>query len=101
MDGFEKRIADIAEGALRSRQRLERSEIVAKVLEALVVDVLERDERFFRQASFYGLTARREADELERRRQEEATAAAASAGEWTEPGHVLQPLGTPFGRDAA
>jgi hypothetical protein len=100
MSDFEKHIADIAERAMQGRQRMERSEVVARVLEALVVDVLERDPRFYRRASLYGLTARRESDELQRRRREEETAAASSTGEWTEAGTGLRPYGVPFG-DAA
>jgi hypothetical protein len=93
--GFEELIADTAARAMSGRQRVERTEIVNKVLEALVTDVLDRDDRFYRRASFYGLVARRESDELGRRRQEEALAAAGGLGEWHGDVSRLEPFGVP------
>jgi hypothetical protein len=85
--GLRALIGDVAERAMAGRSRVERAEIVSKVLEALVTDVLDNDPRFYKRASFYGLTERQRDDELQRRRQEEAVAAAADggAGEWHEP----------------
>ena len=99
MAAFEGLIGDTAERAMAGRSRVERSEIVQRVLEALVTDVLEHDPRFYRRASFYGLTARRESDELGRRRAEEAAAEAAGPGDGLQPARYLEPYGVDF--DAA
>jgi hypothetical protein len=102
MAEFEKMIGDAAERAIAGRMRVERSELVGKVLEELVLGIVAQDERFYSTASggFWGLTARRDGDELARLRRQEEVAAADSAGEWLEPSRVLEPYGVPFG-DAA
>jgi hypothetical protein len=83
---LEKRICDIAERAMLGRFRVERTELISKIVERLVIDALEADPRFHSTAAglFWQLTAAREEAELARRRQEEATAEAA-AGTVTEP----------------
>ena len=90
-------IARVAEGCIRNRSRVERSELAASVWEAIVADVVERDPRFYRRASFYGLEARRRSDERGRIAKEEAEAA--GVGQDLEPVHLLEPYGFPL--DAA
>jgi hypothetical protein len=81
--GFREVIGDLAEGAMRGRSRVERSEIVGKVLEALVLDVLASDDRFVGRyrGLYWELRSGFEERELARRRKEERDAEASSAGE--------------------
>jgi hypothetical protein len=73
---FRRLVADLAEAALRNRFKVERTELVGRVLEALVVDVLRNDERFHAigGGGFWMLSARVEELDLARRRKEEADA---------------------------
>ena len=102
MTDFEKLVGDVAERYMASRSRVRRDEIVDNVVESLVLDVLKRDPRFVTVGGggFFELAARREQNELARRRKEAADAEASHEGEWLEPSRPLEPYGVPFG-DAA
>lgn len=82
---LEALIGDIA-ARLIGNNRRRREQIVPAVLEALVLAVLERDERFVGSARglYWELAEAQERNELDRRRREEQLAEAAREGEPAE-----------------
>ena len=100
MSDFEKLVTDTAARYMQGRVYVERSELVPRVMEALVLELLERDDRFYNKhrGLHWGLASQRDRDERDRIAREEREAA--SIGEDLQPVHLLEPYGAPFG-DAA